>query len=214
MTSTKRINLPRGKTHPIPKWRTSTAEGPSLEAIFNAVRSGQSFSEQDHHANNDTVAFTTHFMQRRSPIANLIAKLGLSISDQSNITISYEKIHIQQERTITLWGLKPYILKKTNALYMYAINQATNDGKTVNIFNTSSHERTPDLCRPIAFTQAINRMLASALPPPVQNCSSCSHYHRWAAEGNQGECTITQLEEHSDCPQQGHHHWCPQYNER
>ena len=214
MPSKQSIDLPKRKTNPSPAWRTSTAEGPQLEDILHAINSGYGSRNLGHHANHSTVAFATHFMQRRNPLATLIAKLGFYISDQSKVTVSYTEIRIDQQRTINCWGFKLITFGKTEVMYMHSITQATHHGDNVYLFKIRSIERLTGLCRPTAFTQAVNRMLASPTHPPAENCSSCRHYRRWAVAGNQGECAITKHEQHSDCPQQGHQHWCPQYSER
>ncbi len=193
--------------HPYPKWRSTDVGPADRHDIINVINMAATTRESN-------LAFVTHFMQSRHPANRLMKMIGTIVSEESEVSVSRRKVELRQMEKISLCGLELQLKNVHHVIFMYHVTEAVTNGETVGIMMPDHRVELTGLCRPMAFTQAINRMLTSAATPPSENCSSCIHYRRWQTEGNQGECTLEPPETNSDCPQQGNKHWCPQYYRR
>ena len=206
MPSITRVKTVPRETPPTPRWRASNARPADANDIIAALNPEQSIRQQ--------AAFTTHFMERQHPIDHMLKNIGFYVSEESDVTLTYQKIEIHQKKTAAFYGFHFLMKQSDEVIFMHHVNEAKNDGETVHIIMSGHQASISGLCRPKAFSQAVNRMLASASTPPAENCASCHHYNRWRTEGNQGECALGPPEASSDCPQQGNLHWCPQFEKR
>ena len=181
--------------HPKPAWRTTEVGPAQPQDLVNVMQMTPT--------SNTSPAFVTHFMQRKTPATILIKMIGATVSEENDVSLYQRKVEIRQLKKIRLFGLEITLKNELQVIFMHHVAEAMNDGKNMNLMMADHRVEFTGLCRPIAFTQAINRMLASASTPPSENCSSCRHYQRWQTKGNQGECTIRPPETQSGLPPAG-----------
>ena len=196
------------RTHPNPRpsWRVSNA-GPAQAGDVLSLLNDQSPEIPSE------PGFSTHFQTTRGPLARATRALGCYTKETSKVTVSHRVITLTRERHSHLFGMPDTTTLITGVLFMHHIMEALNHAPDVTLVFANDEHTLRNLCRPTAFTQAVNRMLASPEQPPDERCGTCQHYRRWnwSDGGNEGHCVATTPEAHSDCPQQGNDHWCPAY---
>ena len=185
----------------MPAWRVSEANPADAANILTAMCGDTPTT---------TPAFATHFLPRQGPALATARKMGIGLRVDSRIALDHHAINMSQTIHIHLGNLFNASSSRTATLFMHNVRQAKNDGRDVQLMFEHSTVTLQGPCRPVALTQAINRMLASRAPPPRANCAGCRHYRRIAEmPGNQGQCHLGPPEPNSDCNLQGNHHWCP-----
>ena len=179
--------------NPRPHWRTSNAGPAQAEDIISAMQERPSSSSP---------AFSTHFRKTTHSALRLANALGCSLTEESQVDVSHRVISLTHERQIHLFGIRMMTMRHRSVFFMHHIMEAKSNAPDVILVLAHGKHTLKNLCRPVAFTQAVNRMLAHPEQPTGENCGSCRHYRRWNQTENQGHCTATTPEVYSDCPQQ------------
>ena len=189
-----------------PGWRMSNAQPATGDLIARTLQGEPSAPQHP--------ALRTQFRGALNRMERWARRAGLKTVRKSEVTVSHDVITISDQEERSLAGLNLTFRKSEGAIVMHHIMQATNDGKDVTLLLTKGQVTISNLCRPVTFSQCVNRMLASAEPPPQRNCANCRHYRRWPVEGNRGECAIGADEPDPECGLRGNDHWCPAHEIR
>ena len=187
-----------------PAWRRTTARPAGKQSVI-AIMHGEL------PPSTGGFAFVTHFMDRPTIAIRILRWLGIKTESRGTARVAYDTITIDQVTRTTVLGIEWSNKRSRRTFFMHHISEAKNDGRNVFIHFPDSVSRIRSICRPIGFTQAINRMLSNPQPPENQHCGRCAHYQPLPTHANRGNCALGAPEPSSDCPQHATQHWCPAF---